>query len=120
MSIDLYSFPLTLEKQRLGGASKNGKRIILTLVWLALDRAPGGSAGSFPLFLFPPRSRRTEELWYAQRVEDPLRVSVVSVGNSTYCLEKKKVSATVLFYPILTGAPTATVVRPFVVVLAFL
>lgn len=55
--------------------------------------------------MFPPRSRRTEELWYAQRVEDPLRVSVVSVGKSTYCLEKR-VSATVLFYPLFTGAPT--------------
>lgn len=50
---------------------------------MARPRALGGSVGSFPVVLFLPRERRTEEVWYAQRVEDPLRVSVVSVGNST-------------------------------------
>lgn len=87
MSIDLDSFPLPLyAKDREGPEPNRERKLNSTHSRMARPRALGESAGSFPFVLFPPR--RTEELWYAQRVEDPLRVSLVSVGNSTYCLEK--------------------------------
>lgn len=86
MSIDLDSFPFPLyEKDREGPEpNQEWKLIRLTLVWLTLEPwawRPGR------VFLVTGteqqnRERRTEEVWYAQRVEDPLRVSVVPVGNS--------------------------------------
>ena len=33
-------------------------------------RALGGAVGSFPVVLFLPRERRTEEAWYARCVEE--------------------------------------------------
>jgi hypothetical protein len=109
MSIDLDSFPLPLyEKDREGPEPNRRTETDSTHSRMARPRALGGSAGSFPVVLFPPRERRTEEVWYAQRVEYPLRVSVVSVGNSTIfspiVLKKKgKCYGPLLFDLILTG-----------------
>lgn len=75
--------------------TKNGNRILLTLVWLALEPWAGRPGLSL---LFCSRHDKDALQRYAQRVEDPLRVSVVSVGNSTIfspIVLKKKVSATV-------------------------
>lgn len=81
MSIDLDSFPFPLyEKDREGPEpNQEWKLIRLTLIWLTLEPW-AGRPGLSLLFCY---KYATEEVWYAQRVEDPLRVSVVPVGNST-------------------------------------
>lgn len=107
MSIDLDSFPLPLYDQFREGPEPNQERkqIRLTLVWLALEPWAGRPGLSL---LFCSRHDKDARKRYAQRVEDPLRVSVVSVGNSTIfspiVLKKKgKCYGPLLFDPILTG-----------------
>lgn len=94
MSIDLDSFPLpNYEKDRKKGARKKAPKprteteaFLFTphsLLNKARPRALGGSAGSFLSLLFCFRHEKDARKRYAQRAEDPLRVSVVSVGNCT-------------------------------------
>ena len=84
MSIDLDSFPLlNYEEDREGPESPQRtetEAFRLTLVWLALEPWAGRPGLSL---LFCSRHEKDARKRYAQRVEDPLRVSVVSVGNST-------------------------------------
>lgn len=97
MSIDLDSFPLPLYEKCREGPEPERKQIRLTLVWLALEPWAGRPGLSL---LFCSRHDKDARKRYAQRVEDPLRVSVVSVGNSTIFsphVLKKKVSATVSY-----------------------
>lgn len=102
MSIDLDSFPLpNYEKDREEPESPQTKTEAFrftphySLLNKARPRALDRSAGSFPVVLFPPRERRTDEVCPARGGSVP---SFCCLGRELYDLfvfqKKKEVSAT--------------------------